>query len=212
MCQCDCHVNRQIGFSEASHSVTFIIKTWQFGTSPWFNGVIMGPMLANNAHRLFWTTGRKKVKNVTFEVLKKNIYILSPRLAIPKLRIVSKHLKVSLFIFWDDYLFSACLLRWRARITAFFTARDPDKYTELQYFSIPANVICSVLNDHLGTDGEKHLMCNFVWFVHYSRRLSQCYLSIQEKRESLVALNLTAFVVLIIHVFVMNSLKWFFNL
>ncbi len=35
-------------------------------------------------------------------------------------------------------------------ITALLTARDPDKYTELQYFSIPANIICSVLSERLG--------------------------------------------------------------
>ncbi len=55
-----------------------------------------------NAHGLFWATGKKinkNVKNVEFEVFTK-MCSLSPRLAIPMLQIVIKHLKVSLIVYF----------------------------------------------------------------------------------------------------------------
>ncbi len=93
---------------------------------------------------------KKNVKNIDFEVFTK-ICSLSPRLAIPMLHIVIKHLKVSLIVYFlRGWTFLRSLLAltviWRARITA----RDLHKYTELQYFSIPANIICSVLRERLG--------------------------------------------------------------
>ncbi len=97
---------------------------------------------------------KKNVKNVEFEVFTK-ICSLSPRLAIPMLHIVIKHLKVSLIVYFLRGLPSLCSLLvltviWRAHITVLLRARDPDKYTELQYFSIHANIICSVLSERLG--------------------------------------------------------------
>ncbi len=97
---------------------------------------------------------QKNMKNIEFEVFTK-ISSLSPRLAIPMLHIVIKHLKVSLIVYFlRGWTFLRSLLAltdiWRACITALLTARDPDKYTELQYFSIPANIICSVLSERLG--------------------------------------------------------------
>ncbi len=91
---------------------------------------------------------------VEFEVFTK-ISSLSPRLTIPMLQILMKHLKVSLIVYFLRELpflrsFLTQTVIWRARITALLTARDPDKYTELQYFSIPANIICSVLSERLG--------------------------------------------------------------
>ncbi len=96
---------------------------------------------------------KKNVKNIEFEVFTK-ISSLSPRLAITMLHIVIKHLKVSLLVYFLSMNFSPlssgadCHLK--SGITALLTARDPDKYTELQYFSIPANITCSVLSERLG--------------------------------------------------------------
>ncbi len=130
---------------------------------------------------------KKTCENIEFEVFTKNSS-LSPRLAIPMLHIVIKHLKVSLIVYFlRGWTFLRLLLAltviWRARITALLTARDPDKYTELQYFSIPANIICSVLRERLGNWWGKHLMCNFIWFVHY--RPSVSMLSINKRKEGI---------------------------
>ncbi len=91
---------------------------------------------------------------VEFEVFK-NICSLRPCLAIPMLQIIIKHLKVSLIVYFLRGLtflrsLLALTIIWRACITALLMARDPDKYTELQYFSIPAIIICSVLSERLG--------------------------------------------------------------
>ncbi len=141
-------------------------------------------------------TNMKKLKIsilVEFEVFTK-ICSLSPRLAIPMFQIVIKHLKVSLIVYFLRGLpFLRSLLAltviWRVHITALLTARDPNKYTELQYFNIPAkhNLFC--LKWTLGElMGKNILMCNFDSCITVGR-LSQCYLSIKEKMKSLVAIH-----------------------
>ncbi len=118
------------------------------------------------------------------------------------LQIVIKHLKVSLIVYFLRRLpFLRSLLAltviWRARIKALLTARNPDKYTELQY-SRKHNLFC--LKWTLGELIGKNIWCVTLYDSCITvGRLSQCYPSIKEKRESLVALHLTAFVVLIIN-------------
>ncbi len=155
---------------------------------------------------------------VEFEVFTKTS-LLNPRLVIPMLQIVLKHLKVSLIVYFLTGLsFLRSLLAltviWRVSITALLMVCDPDKYTITVFQNSRKHNLFCLKWTLWGTDGEKHLMCNFIWFLHYSRlSVSMIFInSLKEKRESLIALYLTAFVVLIIYLFEMNTLKWFLHL
>ncbi len=109
------------------------LKLWHFGTSPRFNDVIWDPCWQNECKcaRAILSYRQKKqkknVKNIEFEVFTK-ISSLSPRLAIPMLHIVIKHLKVSLIVYflrgWT-FLRSLLVLTviWRACITALLSNR-----------------------------------------------------------------------------------------
>ncbi len=154
---------------------------------------------------------------VEFEVFTKTS-LLNSRLVIPMLQIEIKHLKVSLIVYFLrglSFLRSLLALTviWRVSITALLMVCDPDKYTVTVFQnSRKHNRFC--LKWTLGELMGKNISCNFIWFLHYSR-LSVSMLftnSLKEKRESLVALYLTAFVVLIINLFEMNTLKWFLHL
>ncbi len=119
------------------------------------------------------------MQNIEFEVFTK-MSSLSPRLAIPMLHIVIKHLKVSLIVYFLRGL--PCFLRW-------LSSEERAIPINTQYYSIHTIIICSVLSARLM---RKNIWCVTLYDSCITGRLSQCYLSIKEKRESLVALHWTA--------------------
>ncbi len=87
---------------------------------------------------------------VEFQIFTK-MCSLSPRLGIPMLQKIIQHLKVSLIVYFLRGLVSPLASHADCHLkSAFIMARDPDKYIELQNFSFPANLICSVLSERLG--------------------------------------------------------------
>ncbi len=105
---------------------------------------------------------------------------LSPRLAIPLLQIVIKHLKVSLFVrFLRGVPYRHSLLMLPLIRSAHIKTTDTDGalsrftytqiYSRLNILSIHANIICYVLSEHLGKFWGKTLdVKHYIWSVHYT--------------------------------------------
>ncbi len=134
------------------------LKLRQFSTSPWFNNIIYGTHVGKmsvNVHGLFWATRKKKKSHLQCRIcgFHNNVFI-KPSFSdpnAPNSNLTSK----SIFncIFSERITFSPLTSHADCHpksITALLMAHDPDKYTELQYFSIPTNIICSVLSERLG--------------------------------------------------------------